>query len=105
MSGQSEFVEEVGSEGARMTGYAGQAARQRGMTAPACAAGDLAWLEWRACVVKGRMVQGLEWCVRNGKQARSVFEVGLISSCGMAVSLTSPNISLLGDSFYERLER
>lgn len=45
-----------------------------------CAAGDLAWLRWRAHVVKGKMVQGLEWRVGNGEQARFVLEVGLISS-------------------------
>ena len=66
---------------AGMTGCAGQAARQREMTAPTCAAGDLAWLRWRAHVVKGKMVQGLEWRVGNGEQARFVLEVGLISSC------------------------
>ena len=65
---------------AGMTGCAGQAARQREMTAPTCAAGDLAWLRWRAHVVKGKMVQGLEWRVGNGEQARFVLEVGLISS-------------------------
>lgn len=65
---------------AGMTGCAGQAARQREMIAPTCAAGDLAWLRWRAHVVKGKMVQGLEWCVGNGEQARFVLEVGLISS-------------------------
>lgn len=50
------------------------------MTAPTCAAGDLAWLKWRAHVVKGKMVQGLEWRVGNGEEARFVLEVGLISS-------------------------
>lgn len=45
------------------------------------------------------MVQGLEWHVRNGEQARFVLEVGLISSCGMPVSLSTQNISLLGDKF------
>lgn len=75
------------------------------MTAPVCAAGDLLWLEWGACVAKGRMVQGLEWHVRNGEQARFVLEVGLISKCGMPVSLSTQNISLLGDSFYKKLKR